>query len=230
MQTATGGPIRGDIATTSCRPTSPATTSPTCTRPPARAARVTSPRPRMQLKAVRQAGGFNTNHLRPQPTVRSEIDAATAIVQASLKKVGINAGIKQYPSGKYFTDYAGVPTFDQKHEHRPDHDAVGRRLADRLRLPAADRRTARPSAVRQHQPVRAERPRRQQAARRRPSATPTTRPAPRRGPRSTRRSMEQARPRAADLPQGPAVPPGRRDQPGRHLGLQRSVRLPEHRQ
>ena len=42
-----------------------------------------------------------------------EVDAATAIIN-SLKKVGINATLKQYPAGKYFTDYAGVPKFTEK--------------------------------------------------------------------------------------------------------------------
>ena len=40
---------------------------------------------------------------------------ATAI-QASLKKVGINVNIQQYPSGKYFTDFAGAPAFVHSHD------------------------------------------------------------------------------------------------------------------
>ena len=37
-------------------------------------------------------------------------------VQASLKKVGINATIQQYPSGKYFSDYAGSTAFVHSHD------------------------------------------------------------------------------------------------------------------
>ncbi|KAA6213853.1 ABC transporter substrate-binding protein [Streptomyces albofaciens JCM 4342] len=44
---------------------------------------------------------------------QDEVDAATAVIN-SLKKIGINAKIQTYPSGKYFSDYAGVPEFTKK--------------------------------------------------------------------------------------------------------------------
>jgi peptide/nickel transport system substrate-binding protein len=44
----------------------------------------------------------------------NEINAATAI-QASLKKVGINATIQQYPSGKYYSDFAGSQDYAKSH-------------------------------------------------------------------------------------------------------------------
>ncbi|OKI09211.1 ABC transporter substrate-binding protein [Streptomyces sp. CB02923] len=44
---------------------------------------------------------------------QDEVDAATSVVN-SLKKIGINAKIQTYPSGKYFSDYAGVPEFTKR--------------------------------------------------------------------------------------------------------------------
>ncbi|MGX1477614.1 UNVERIFIED_CONTAM: peptide/nickel transport system substrate-binding protein [Streptomyces canus] len=109
VQTAEGGPIRGDIATTVLPPDIPgyekadvyATTG----------NKGDAAKAKDQLKACGKSTistNISARSDRPQ-----EIDAATAII-ASLKKVGINASLKQYPSGKYFTDYAGVPTFDKK--------------------------------------------------------------------------------------------------------------------
>ncbi|MFI0512703.1 peptide/nickel transport system substrate-binding protein [Streptomyces canus] len=109
VQTAEGGPIRGDIATTVLPPDIPgyqkadvyATTG----------NKGDAAKAKEQLKACGKSTistNISARSDRPQ-----EIDAATAII-ASLKKAGINASLKQYPSGKYFTDYAGVPTFDKK--------------------------------------------------------------------------------------------------------------------
>ncbi|MFK4099112.1 ABC transporter substrate-binding protein [Streptomyces sp. NPDC019531] len=109
VQTAEGGPIRGDIATTVLPPDIPgyqkadvyATTG----------NKGDTAKAKEQLQACGKSTistNISARSDRPQ-----EIDAATAII-ASLKKVGINASLKQYPSGKYFTDYAGVPTFDKK--------------------------------------------------------------------------------------------------------------------
>ncbi|MDH6516353.1 peptide/nickel transport system substrate-binding protein [Streptomyces sp. SAI-135] len=109
VQTAEGGPIRGDIATTVLPPDIPgyekadvyATTG----------NKGDAAKAKEQLKACGKSS-INTN-ISARSDRPQEIDAATAII-ASLKKVGINASLKQYPSGKYFTDYAGVPTFDKK--------------------------------------------------------------------------------------------------------------------
>jgi len=109
VQTAEGGPIRGDIATTVLPPDIPgyekadvyATTG----------NKGDAAKAKDQLKACGKSS-INTN-ISARSDRPQEIDAATAII-ASLKKVGINASLKQYPSGKYFTDYAGVPTFDKK--------------------------------------------------------------------------------------------------------------------
>ena len=58
--------------------------------------------------------GFSTV-LSARSDRKDEVDAATAI-QAALKKVGIDVKIQQYPSGKYFTDYAGVPKFTENNK------------------------------------------------------------------------------------------------------------------
>lgn len=61
-----------------------------------------------------QPNGFKTN-LTARSDRPDEVQMATAI-QASLKKVGIEAEIKQYPSGKYFGNFAGVPSYVKEHD------------------------------------------------------------------------------------------------------------------
>ncbi|WP_405675708.1 ABC transporter substrate-binding protein [Streptomyces sp. NBC_01511] len=61
-----------------------------------------------------QPDGFKTN-LTARSDRPDEVQMATAI-QASLKKVGIQAEIKQYPSGKYFGNFAGVPSYVKEHD------------------------------------------------------------------------------------------------------------------
>ncbi|MFE2061798.1 ABC transporter substrate-binding protein [Streptomyces sp. NPDC059467] len=109
VQTAEGGPIRGDIASTVLPPDIPgysqadvyATTG----------NKGDAAKAKDQLKACGKSTistNISARSDRPQ-----EIDAATAIIN-SLKAAGINATLKQYPSGKYFTDYAGVPKFTEQ--------------------------------------------------------------------------------------------------------------------
>ncbi|WP_229713194.1 ABC transporter substrate-binding protein [Streptomyces fuscichromogenes] len=109
VQTAEGGPIRGDVATTVLPPDIPGYSKSDVYATTGNKGDVA--KAKAQLKACGKTS-INTNITarsdRPQ-----EIDAATAIIN-SLKAVGINATLKQYPSGKYFTDYAGVPKFDNK--------------------------------------------------------------------------------------------------------------------
>ncbi|MFG2967821.1 ABC transporter substrate-binding protein [Streptomyces sp. NPDC048288] len=109
VQTAEGGPIRGDIATTVLPPDIPGYSKADVYATTGNKGDVA--KAKEQLKACGKTS-INTNITarsdRPQ-----EIDAATAIIN-SLKQVGINATLKQYPSGKYFTDYAGVPNFANK--------------------------------------------------------------------------------------------------------------------
>ncbi|MEV7324671.1 ABC transporter substrate-binding protein [Streptomyces sp. NPDC093970] len=109
VQTAEGGPVRGDIATTVLPPDIPGYTKADVYATAGN--KGDAAKAKEQLKACGKTS-INTNITarsdRPQ-----EIDAATAIIN-SLKAVGINATLKQYPSGKYFTDYAGVPKFVNK--------------------------------------------------------------------------------------------------------------------
>ncbi|MFI0214641.1 ABC transporter substrate-binding protein [Streptomyces lydicus] len=44
---------------------------------------------------------------------QDEVDAATSVID-SLKKIGVTAKLQQYPTSKYFSDYAGVPEFNKK--------------------------------------------------------------------------------------------------------------------
>jgi peptide/nickel transport system substrate-binding protein len=109
VQTAEGGPIRGDVASTVLPPDIPGYEKSdvyASTGNKGDAAKAKD-----QLKACGKSSittNISARSDRPQ-----EIDAATAIIN-SLKSVGINASLKQYPSGKYFTDYAGVPKFTEK--------------------------------------------------------------------------------------------------------------------
>ncbi|MEU9992201.1 ABC transporter substrate-binding protein [Streptomyces sp. NPDC048045] len=109
VQTAEGGPIRGDVASTVLPPD--ITGYQKADTYPSAGNKGDVAKAKDQLKACGKSS-ISTNITarsdRPQ-----EIDAATAIIN-SLKKVGINATLKQYPSGKYFTDYAGVPKFTEK--------------------------------------------------------------------------------------------------------------------
>jgi peptide/nickel transport system substrate-binding protein len=109
VQTAEGGPIRGDIATTVLPPDITGYAKADVYATDGNKGDVA--KAKEQLKACGKTT-INTN-ISARSDRPQEIDAATAII-ASLKKVGINASLKQYPSGKYFTDYAGVPTFDKK--------------------------------------------------------------------------------------------------------------------
>ncbi|MGW3130828.1 ABC transporter substrate-binding protein [Streptomyces sp. NPDC001076] len=109
VQTAEGGPIRGDIASTVLPPDIPGYTKADVYATTGNKGDVA--KAKEQLKACGKTS-INTN-LTARSDRPQEIDAATAIIN-SLKKVGINATLKQYPSGKYFTDYAGVPKFDNK--------------------------------------------------------------------------------------------------------------------
>uniref|UniRef100_A0AAU3I5F5 ABC transporter substrate-binding protein n=1 Tax=Streptomyces sp. NBC_01393 TaxID=2903851 RepID=A0AAU3I5F5_9ACTN len=109
VQTAEGGPVRGDIASTVLPPDIPGYAKSDVYA--SAGSKGDEAKAKDQLKACGKSTistNISARSDRPQ-----EIDAATAII-ASLKKVGINATLKQYPSGKYFTDYAGVPKFTEK--------------------------------------------------------------------------------------------------------------------
>ncbi len=109
VQTAEGGTIRGDIATTVLPPDITGYQKADVYATPGSKGDVA--KAKEHLKACGQTS--ITTSITARSDRQEEVDAATAII-ASLKKVGINATLKQYPSGKYFTDYAGVPKFTEK--------------------------------------------------------------------------------------------------------------------
>ncbi|MDX3523943.1 ABC transporter substrate-binding protein [Streptomyces scabiei] len=112
VQTAMGGPIRGDIASTVLPPDVTGYEKADLYATPDSKGDVA--KAKESLKACGKEGGFKTS-ISARTDRQGEVDAATAVVEA-LKKVGIQADIKQYPSGKYFSDYAGVPAFNKKND------------------------------------------------------------------------------------------------------------------
>ncbi|MFF7239537.1 ABC transporter substrate-binding protein [Streptomyces collinus] len=67
-----------------------------------------------ELKQCGKPSGFSTV-LTARADRPAEVAAATAI-QNSLKGVGIKVDIKQFPSGKYFSNFAGVPSYVHSHK------------------------------------------------------------------------------------------------------------------
>ena len=114
VQTAWGGPVAGgQIASTVMSPTITgyqkfdlynALSQPT--------GDLTSAK--QQLTQCGQPNGFSTN-LSYRSDRPSEVAAATAI-QASLARVGIKATLKGFPSGSYYTNFAGAPAYVHSHD------------------------------------------------------------------------------------------------------------------
>jgi peptide/nickel transport system substrate-binding protein len=114
VQTAWGGPIAGgSIASTLMPPTIAgyksfdlykALSEPNGDTTDAKA----------QLKACGQPNGFSTS-LAYRSDRPKEAAAATAI-QASLGQVGIKVTLKGFPSGTYYTDFAGSPAYVHSHD------------------------------------------------------------------------------------------------------------------
>jgi len=69
---------------------------------------------KQQLSLCGQPNGFSTN-LSYRADRPKETAAATAI-QASLAQVGIKVTLKGFPSGSYFTDFAGAPAYVHSHD------------------------------------------------------------------------------------------------------------------
>ena len=107
VQNALGGPIRGDIASTVLPPNITGYQKYDLYPTPNNSGDTNMAK--QELTKCGHPNGFSVG-LSARGDRPNEIAAATAI-QASLKAVGINATIKQYPSGKYFTDNAGAPAF-----------------------------------------------------------------------------------------------------------------------
>ncbi|OKK06657.1 ABC transporter substrate-binding protein [Streptomyces sp. CB03234] len=109
VQTSMGGPIRGEIATTVMPNDLPGHQKFDLYPTEGHKGDIAKAKQHLQACGQEKISTFISARSERQ----TEIDAATAVV-ASLKKVGIDAKIKQYPGSKYFTDYAGVPSFTKK--------------------------------------------------------------------------------------------------------------------
>ncbi|MFG2989795.1 ABC transporter substrate-binding protein [Streptomyces sp. NPDC048257] len=109
VQTAFGGPIRGAIASTVLPTDIPGHVDFNTYKTPDD--KGDEAKSKAALTACGQPNGFETT-ITARNDRAGEVDMATAI-QASLKKVGITVKIQQFPAGKYFSDYAGVPKFTE---------------------------------------------------------------------------------------------------------------------
>ncbi|RKT15817.1 peptide/nickel transport system substrate-binding protein [Streptomyces sp. 1114.5] len=110
VQTAEGGPIRGQIANTVLPPDIPGHQDFNLFE--------TKDNKGDEAKAkdaLKACGKDSINTVISARTERATEVAAATSIQAALKKVGINAEIQQYPQGKYLTDSAGAPQFTQDH-------------------------------------------------------------------------------------------------------------------
>ncbi|MEU9043550.1 MULTISPECIES: ABC transporter substrate-binding protein [unclassified Kitasatospora] len=110
VQTAEGGPIRGQIANTVLPPDIPGHQD--FNQFETKDNKGDEAKAKDALKAC---GKDSINTVISARTERATEVAAATSIQAALKKVGINAEIQQYPQGKYLTDSAGAPQFTQDH-------------------------------------------------------------------------------------------------------------------
>jgi peptide/nickel transport system substrate-binding protein len=109
---AIGGSPKGDVATTLLPPSVNGYTK--FDTYPSAGHKGDVAKAKAELKQCGKPNGFSTT-LTARSDRPAEIAQATAI-QNSLKAVGINVEIKQFPSGKYFSNFAGVPSY--VHEHK----------------------------------------------------------------------------------------------------------------
>ncbi len=110
-QNSLGGPLRGAIASTVLPPNVVGYTKYDLYPTPNNSG--DAAKAKSYLKACGHPNGFSTT-ISARGDRPNEVGAAVSI-QASLKKVGINVSIQKYPSGKYFSDYAGAPAFVHSH-------------------------------------------------------------------------------------------------------------------
>ncbi|GGU44480.1 peptide ABC transporter substrate-binding protein [Streptomyces albospinus] len=110
VQTALGGPIRGEIAST-VLPTDIAGYQKYDLYPQKYSGDNLDLTEAKKHWAKCGAGNVSTTILARNDR-QDEVDAATSVI-GSLKKIGINAKIQSYPTSKYFSDYAGVPAFNK---------------------------------------------------------------------------------------------------------------------
>ncbi|MEV6012652.1 ABC transporter substrate-binding protein [Streptomyces sp. NPDC051976] len=112
VQDAAGGAVKGDIASTLLPPSVNGYSK--FDLYPSADNKGDATKAKAALTACGKPGGFSTT-LTARTDRPSEVAMATAI-QQSLKKVGINADIKTFPAGKYFSNYVGVPSY--VHDHK----------------------------------------------------------------------------------------------------------------
>ncbi|MER6273055.1 ABC transporter substrate-binding protein [Streptomyces sp900105755] len=108
---AMGGSPKGDVATTLLPPSVNGYTK--FDTYPTAGHKGDAAKAKDELKQCGKPSGFSTT-LTARSDRPAEIAAATAI-QNSLKGVGIKVDIKQFPSGKYFSNFAGVPSYVHQH-------------------------------------------------------------------------------------------------------------------
>ncbi|MER6467931.1 ABC transporter substrate-binding protein [Streptomyces collinus] len=109
---AMGGSPKGDVATTLLPPSVNGYTKFDSYATPGH--KGDAAKAKDELKQCGKPNGFSTT-LTARADRPAEVAAATAI-QNSLKGVGIKADIKQFPSGKYFSNFAGVPSYVHSHK------------------------------------------------------------------------------------------------------------------
>ncbi|MGW1796666.1 ABC transporter substrate-binding protein [Streptomyces sp. NPDC001984] len=109
---AIGGTPKGDVATTLLPPSVNGYTK--FDTYPSAGHKGDAAKAKEELKACGKPNGFSTT-LTARSDRPAEVAQATAI-QNSLKGVGINVDIKQFPSGKYFANFAGVPSYVHAHK------------------------------------------------------------------------------------------------------------------
>ena len=108
-------------------------------------------RPRQELTACGQPNGFSTNI--SYRAERPKEKATAESMQQALAKVGIKLTLKPLPAGRLLQALRRQAGLRQGQQPRPDGLRLGRRLAGRLRLPAADRgQPGHPGRRWQHQP------------------------------------------------------------------------------
>lgn len=109
---AMGGAPKGDVATTLLPPSVNGYTK--FDKYPTAGHKGDVAKAKAELKLCGKPNGFSTT-LTARSDRASEVAGATAI-QNSLKAVGIKVDIKQFPSGKYFSNFAGVPSYVHQHK------------------------------------------------------------------------------------------------------------------
>jgi len=110
-QNAIGGPLRGDIASTVLPPNILGYKKYDLYPTQNNSGDVA--KAKEYLQKCGHPNGFSIN-LGTRGDRPNDVALATS-AQASLAKVGIKVNIQKYPSGKYFSDYAGVPAFVHAH-------------------------------------------------------------------------------------------------------------------